>query len=151
LTRNGQDPGGGHYYGAWLDRQDHYLGVRLRTSPARAWRYGWARLQVASTGGPVTLVVKDYAVGSSTPLAQLSARAAGWQLYPVPTAGLLTVQSATATTGQLTISDAQGRVHLRRPFTGTSQQLDLSALATGLYLVRIETNAGSFSQRITRQ
>lgn len=152
LTHQGNNPAGLQLYGAWLDTQDHYLGVRVRKSAAGGWRYGWVRLQVSNPNSSVTLtlVVKDYALGT-TLLAQRPARTAGWQLYPVPTTGILTVQSATATTGQLTVSDAQGRVHLRRAFAGTSQQLDLAALAVGLYLIRLETSAGSFSQRIARQ
>lgn len=150
LTHQGNNPAGLQSSGAWLGGQDRYLGIRLRSSAAAGWRYGWVRLQVTNYAIPVTLVIKDYALGG-TLLAQQPARVAGWQLYPVPTTGLLTVQAATATTGLLTISDAQGRVHLRQAFAGTSQQLDLAALAAGLYLIRLETSTGSFSQRIARQ
>lgn len=148
FTISASSPAGGQSYGAWLDGKDHYMGVRLRASAAGDWRYGWVRLQATSNS---TLVIKDYALSGSTPLAQQPAQAAGWQFYPVPATNLLTVQAATTTTGQLTLSDAQGRVHLRQAFTGLRQQLDLSALAAGLYLVRLETSAGSFAQRITKQ
>ena len=108
------------------------------------------RLQVTSTADPVSLTIKDYALGSSV-LAQQPARAAGWQVYPVPATQLLTVQSAAATTGRLTIGDVCGRVQFSAPFADTSQQLDLSALAASLYTLRLETSAGSFIQRITKQ
>jgi len=150
LTYEAYSPPSSQSYGNWLDAKDHYMGVRLRSTAAAGWRYGWVRIQVYSYANAVIFTVKDYAL-SPILLAQQPARAAGWHLYPVPTNNLLTVQSATAATGQLILSDAQGRVHLRQAFTGTSQQLDLSALAAGLYLIRLQTSAGSFTQRITKQ
>ncbi|MVN77919.1 T9SS type A sorting domain-containing protein [Hymenobacter sp. HMF4947] len=150
LTRFGNNPAGIQSFGYWLGGQEHYLAVRLRTGLAAGWRYGWVRLQVTNTADPVSLTIKDYALGSSV-LAQQPARAAGWQIYPVPTTQLLTVQAAIATTGRLTIGDVCGRVHLSTSFTGTSQQLDLSALAAGLYTLRLETSTGNFTQRIAKQ
>ena len=150
LTRVGNNPAGIQNYGAWLGGQDEYLGVRLRASAGSAWRYGWVRLQVTALTNPVSVTIKDYAL-ANTVLTARSATAAGWQIYPSRVAEYLTVQPPLATPGTLLLLDVCGRQQLSLPLTGTRQQLDLSALAAGVYLLRLQTAAGGFVQRIVKQ
>ncbi|TGE17566.1 T9SS type A sorting domain-containing protein [Hymenobacter elongatus] len=137
-------------FGAWLDGQDGYLGVRLRTNDV--WRYGWVRVQVASVAtDQLTIIVKDCAL-PNTVLGKQSARATGWQIYPVPaTDQVLVLAPATAGPGHITISDACGRRHVAAVLAGPRQSLDLSGLAAGVYVLRTATPTGSFTQRITKQ
>lgn len=137
---------GGNFYASWIDTNEHYVGVRLRRTSIGNWSYGWLRTTLLGS----TIIIKDYAL-SNTVLAQRPANAAGWQVYPIPATELLTVRAPVATTGHLTLGDMCGRVQFSAPFVGTSQQLDLSALAAGLYTLRLETSAGSFIQRIAKQ
>lgn len=133
------------------------MGVRLRTMPLGQWRYGWLQVQVlpmpnASIAdfSEVTLLLKGYALASKV-LASRPALAAGWQVGPIPTSGRLTVTAPAATTGQLALLDVCGRTRLATAFAGTQQQLDLSALAAGMYLLRITTATGSLVQRVVKQ
>ncbi|MDO7887408.1 T9SS type A sorting domain-containing protein [Hymenobacter cheonanensis] len=156
LTYKTGSPGGPQGSGLWLDGKDGYTAVRLRTTALGPWRYGWVRLQVLpainlSTNdySEVTILVKDYAF-TTTVLATWPASAAGWQLTPIPTAERLTVTAPAATTGQLVLRDVCGRVCLAADFAGKQQQLDLSTLAAGVYVLRITTAAGSLVQRVVK-
>lgn len=137
------------YTGDWVDKQDHYIGIRLRSSASAAWRYGWIRVQVTSYNGPASLLVKDYAL-TNTALAVQSAQAAGWQVYPTYVTGQLTIVPPAAAVAQLTLRDLCGRVQLQAVLPATSSQLDLSALAAGVYVLELEAKAGRFSQRISK-
>ncbi|RZK29490.1 MAG: T9SS type A sorting domain-containing protein, partial [Hymenobacter sp.] len=151
LTHQGNNPAGLQAYGAWLGTQDRYLGVRLRSSAAAGWRYGWVRLQVTSSTNPVTLVLKDYALGT-TLLAQQPAQAAGWQIYPTQVTDQLTLEPPTPTgQSQVTVADLCGRAVARAVVSGRRQQVSLAGLAAGVYLVQLDTPTGHFVQRIVKQ
>lgn len=77
-------------------------------------------------------------------------------LAPNPTTGRVVVQlvQATAQAATLQVLDALGRtVHQQAlPAAATQQQtLDLQALPTGVYLVRVTSAAGVATQRLVRQ
>ncbi|RZL13424.1 MAG: T9SS type A sorting domain-containing protein [Hymenobacter sp.] len=127
------------------------MGVRLRSSAAAGWRYGWVRLQVNSYTNAVLFNVKDYAI-STTVLAVQTAQAAGWQIYPTQVTDQLTLEPPTPTgQSQVTVADLCGRVVARAMVSGRRQQLSLAGLAPGLYLVQLDTPAGHFVQRIAKQ
>jgi len=136
--------------GDWTDKQDHYLGLRLRSNAAAAWRYGWLRVQVTSSSLPASLLAKDYALTAQT-LAVLPPQAASWQLYPTHVADKLIIEPPSpAAQGQATVYDLGGRPLLRAALSGRKQLLELAGLAAGVYVVRLETPAGSFAQRISK-
>jgi hypothetical protein len=68
-------------------------------------------------------------------------------LYPVPTAGLLTVQWSTAATRMLTIIDVTGREVMTAKTTGSVANIDLSELPAGPYLLRTTNADGIFNTR----
>jgi hypothetical protein len=151
LTLAGSNPAGSQLFGQWLDGQDGYLGVRLRNGPAGTWRYGWVRVQSpAVSTGSATIVIKDYAL-SSTALSQNTASSRGWHIYPIPTADWLTVKPPTPATGQLIVVDAVGRARLSAPLSTTGNQLDISSLAEGVYILQIKTATQTTTERIIKQ
>ncbi|MCB2379643.1 T9SS type A sorting domain-containing protein [Hymenobacter sp. BT635] len=148
LTRLGSNPAGSNRFGNWLTTEDGYVAIRLMSLTVD--RMGWVRVQVSAvTTEQLTITVKDFSL-SNVVLGQQKATQAGWQIYPVPAADYLMLQAPAATTGHLTVYDALGKPHLASSFTGTRHQLDLSALAAGMYVIRIETAAGTFTQRVTK-
>ncbi|HEX8658083.1 MAG TPA: T9SS type A sorting domain-containing protein [Hymenobacter sp.] len=153
LTWVSVNRGGYSRSGSWLDGQEKYMAVRLRPSATAAWRYGWIRIQVNPLNtDAVTMIVKDYALTpAATVLGLPMARAAGWQLFPVPASDWLTVQNPRATTGRLQVVDACGRKQLSIALTGPQHRLNVSTLAAGIYVVHIQTATGNFVQRIIKQ
>ncbi len=149
----GNGANGQYSQGDWLDLQVHYAGFRSRANSTSPWRYGWLRLQVSSIANPVTLHIQAYALATtalSLPLP--SARAAGWQVYPTSVADQLTLEPPTAGgAGQLTVHDLCGRPVRQAALSGSRQQLNLAGLAAGCYLLKIDTPAGYFTQRIVKQ
>lgn len=89
-----------------------------------------------------TLVVKD-------PLAELQQ----WEVFPVPsTDGILRVERLPKETRQLVLADLQGRVVRTWPVTGgLAQPLQVNDLETGIYLLTVETAAGSASRKVILQ
>lgn len=69
----------------------------------------------------------------------------GWQVFPNPTAGSVSIL-LVGYTGPLEVElfDPQGRVLIRKTLT-TGQQLDLSALPSGSYLVRAAADGKRWS------
>ena len=63
-------------------------------------------------------------------------------IYPNPTTGLLTIEGAEGTTG---VYDIYGRL----VFTTTTNTLDISPAADGIYLVRVVDEQGRvYSQKV---
>jgi len=64
------------------------------------------------------------------------------KVFPNPTQNIVNVEWQTEKTRALTlqITDMQGKTLLRRKTTNTSEQLDISAFADGLYILKISDN-----------
>jgi hypothetical protein len=86
------------------------------------------------------------------PTATVAATAAGFSIAPNPARQAIRVERAAGPAGALalTLLDMQGRTMLSAsmPADSAAQALDVSALAAGLYLLKIESAAGLFSQKI---
>ncbi|MBF9143562.1 T9SS type A sorting domain-containing protein [Hymenobacter properus] len=151
LTRAGNNPAGIQSFGYWLDGQDGYLGIRLRSSTTGSWRYGWVRIQaITNSTNSTTIVVKDYALANLA-LAQRTASAAGWQVAPIPATAWVTVKPPTPTSGQITVVDALGKVHLSGSFSPTNARFDISGLAAGVYFMQIKTTREAFLERMVKE
>jgi hypothetical protein len=147
----GNGANGQYSQGDWLDLQVHYAGFRSRASPTAPWRYGWLRLQVSNAANPVILNIQAYAL-ATVPLSLQVAHTAGWQVYPTSVADQLTLEPPTSgERGQVTVHDLCGRPVLQQALNGARQQLNLTGLASGCYLVRLDTQTGHFVQRIAKQ
>ena len=72
-------------------------------------------------------------------------------VYPNPTQNVLNIISSSPI-DRVTVYDVRGREVLRESFNqqGT-YQIDMSALETAMYFVRIDTQDGSISKRIIKQ
>jgi len=88
----------------------------------------------------------------AVPTATTAAALAGISVTPNPARQTIRVERATGPAGQLalTLLDIQGRAALstQMPAGSAAQALDISQLAVGLYLLKIESANGIFSQKI---
>jgi hypothetical protein len=81
----------------------------------------------------------------------------GWSIYPNPTSGKFTIETASLEAGALTIEvyAADGRIvrsEMKTAAAGSSvQQIDLGNEAAGIYLVKIVNNENVYTTRLIRQ
>lgn len=84
---------------------------------------------------------------TATAVPEAAAPLTALQAWPNPTTGLLEV-AVTEGGGVLSVFDARGQQVLRRAVSGTTAQLDLSALAQGLYYLSWQGSAGVFTLKV---
>lgn len=72
----------------------------------------------------------------------------GFSVYPNPTEGVFTIENQESIPSLISISNLEGRkiVNLE---TSSSETVDLSDNASGIYLVTLSNSKGSFTKRIT--
>lgn len=139
-------------WGFWADGQDRYLAVRLRTSSSAPWTYGWIRIQVSNFSfSSVTVTVKDYAFEQNVLSNKPTAANDTWQVYPNPVECVLTLQPKKLGNGQVKLFDVQGRMVLATPSrVQEKQDLDLSSLPAGVYILHLTTAQGTITKRINK-
>jgi hypothetical protein len=71
-----------------------------------------------------------------------SSPAPGIELFPNPTSGVVNIRTSQSGTYGLQVINASGRLVHDTRFSGTVHQYDFSGLASGLYLIQIETPSG---------
>jgi hypothetical protein len=88
----------------------------------------------------------------ATPTATAKAALAGISVTPNPARQTIRVERTAATAGPLalTLLDMQGRVALstKMPAGTAVQALDIAQVAAGLYLLKVESTDGVFSQKV---
>ncbi|MEM6345291.1 MAG: T9SS type A sorting domain-containing protein, partial [Bacteroidota bacterium] len=73
------------------------------------------------------------------------------QLYPNPSQGMMTLEIPAARNAQFEIFDLLGRSVLRRNINERKTPIDLSNLEAGIYLVRLTSPEGQWSQKIEKR
>ena len=76
-------------------------------------------------------------------------KAADFTLSPNPAKGLVTLRCAESMQGSVEIIDMQGKSWCRKPLAGQMTEMDVSALPAGAYLVRIATEKGSTTKKLS--
>lgn len=72
-----------------------------------------------------------------------------FDIFPNPTHDMLNINiSGFDETANLSISNVQGQTVLKKEITGTANQIDLSNIAKGLYIMHIYTDKLSFTKKI---
>ena len=129
---------------------DRYMGVRFRTTASSPWRYGWVKVAIQAAIGSVTITVKDYAF-EQTILSNKTQAANSWQVYPIPVEHSLTLQSSNSGLKYAELLDTKGRVVSVTHFIAyTPEQLDLSRLPAGVYVLRLTDQKGVVTKRINK-
>ncbi|MEL6804942.1 MAG: T9SS type A sorting domain-containing protein, partial [Bacteroidota bacterium] len=106
---------------------------------------------IIGDGGLIARVDTDQAVGTRSP----RLRASRLNAFPNPTSGLLTLDLSNQDINELTdiqIFDLNGRLLLQRNTQNQPQiDLDLSAFAQGIYLVRVQGQGWLQTGRVIKQ
>ena len=68
-------------------------------------------------------------------------------VYPVPTAGRVTVHSLRAVIQRIQIIAADGRVELTQDCRSNSEIVDMTGLSSGLYILRVQFDDNTISYR----
>ncbi len=72
-------------------------------------------------------------------------------LYPNPANSILFVNGLMGSTGSITITDLLGKQLMKKEFTTSSIQLDVSSLLPGMYLLQVQTEQGLAVEKIQIQ
>lgn len=96
------------------------------------------------TNTVLNTIAEPLAVVNETPAVKL-------QVFPNPTDGTVNVVAENAgTDAMVRILNATGQLISTTPLTGASMQLNLTALPAGLYVVELQTKAGSTHTRLMK-
>ena len=72
-------------------------------------------------------------------------------LYPNPTTGILTLQDSREPLRRIVIYDIYGNVLQTKEVDANQVELDVSHLAAGLYMIRVETEKGMAVRRFVKR
>jgi hypothetical protein len=107
-------------------------------------------LVVESFSNTCTATSNPIVVGNGTGISQLNADAL--KIYPIPTSGLLNLEYTGIMNGaQASVKDLTGKEVMQFVITDGSQQVDISALAPGMYLLHVTGNDLSGIYKIIKQ
>ncbi len=72
-------------------------------------------------------------------------------LYPNPNSGKFVIQSSVAAMKEVCVYDLQGRMLYKVAADGQTVAIDINALPSGTYMVRIETDKGFVTKTVVKQ
>ncbi|WP_158848590.1 T9SS type A sorting domain-containing protein [Algibacter sp. L1A34] len=75
----------------------------------------------------------------------------GLSLYPNPTNGVVNVKNSSNTNVAITVYDLNGRALLNKKVTNTTSEINITNLASGVYLFKVKSENGEFVKRILKQ
>ena len=75
----------------------------------------------------------------------------GLSIYPNPTSGIVSIKSKQLVNANVTVYDLNGRVLLSTNINGTSSEINMSNLASGMYLFKVQAGNSAFTKRIVKQ
>lgn len=87
----------------------------------------------------------------STQQNQVKYSEALFSLYPNPATETITIQSEELMRGQLIIAGIDGKIHKTAPFNGCQQQMDVSSLPNGMYIVMVKNGEKTGVKRLVIQ
>jgi len=126
--------------------EDDFSNARIITGSGTGGRFERKGHQVP--GGS-----RYYAVGFVTEALGVDklAKSNSLNVYPNPSTGKITVETKDAKLAaqSITVLDATGQEVLSTDFVAGSQSIDLSNQAKGVYFIRIATENGNYSKRVT--
>jgi hypothetical protein len=139
--------------GTWYNPSNQTLPGSLDTSGSLAGQYNYDYI-VTSTICPNdssnVIVIVD---GSCDYTASLNEVASQWEIYPNPATTALTIANHTGLSiSNLEILDINGKVILSaKPTNQFQNEIDLAALQTGMYIVRMNFEDQMLSKRFIKQ
>ncbi|MBN8701444.1 MAG: T9SS type A sorting domain-containing protein [Bacteroidetes bacterium] len=148
---------GGGVLGDWVGKSDKYLGFKFKIGAN--YHYGWARLDVSL--GVDSFKVKDYAYNATpnTPLTTglasgVSTNVNNNKARIALNENTLVITYKEATLPENTfysITDMKGSVIRRERMINKKEQVDVSELNQGVYVVSIESNEYNQHQKVFKK
>lgn len=140
--------------GDWLGKSDLYLGLSFMIGTDM--HYGWARMSVNSAA--TELILKDYAY-NSTPNDPI---AAGSTVVGINELNIrdhvamnianemlnVSVNSNELSNGEIVITDLTGKQVYAQKMNGSTASVDISALASGMYVISVNFDQGRASEKL---
>ena len=74
-----------------------------------------------------------------------------FNIYPNPTNGLIAIKSKQLNQASINVYDLNGRVLLTKNISGTSSEINVSKLSSGIYLLKVKVENNEFIKRIVKQ
>jgi len=75
-----------------------------------------------------------------------------FSISPNPTKDLISVSSEKSLISDINITDLNGRIVMQKTFNKVSRaQMNISELATGMYMMSVKSDAGSFTKKIVKE
>ncbi|NDP28083.1 MAG: T9SS type A sorting domain-containing protein [Flavobacterium sp.] len=75
-----------------------------------------------------------------------------FSVYPNPAKDLMFIASDESLISDINITDLNGRIVMKNTFNKVSQaQIDIAPLATGLYIMNVKSDSGSFTKKIIKK
>jgi hypothetical protein len=111
------------------------------------------RVKLFVTDGYTGLVTQEFQITQAVPESIESITAGSFRIYPNPAREYIYVEAGTESSEiVVSILTLQGQIVRREKLTGSDSsvrgQVDLSGLKKGLYLVSVQTDSGSTTQKI---
>ncbi|MFB9052657.1 leucine-rich repeat domain-containing protein [Formosa undariae] len=75
----------------------------------------------------------------------------GFSIYPNPANAVLYIKNSQVRDAVITVYDLKGRALLHKNVNNTEVRIDISNLATGLYLIKVRSGANQFTKRIVKK
>jgi hypothetical protein len=137
--------------GAWSGASNMYLGFRFTS--AGNLHYGWMRMDVDATAENVTIY--DWAY-NSTPDAGINAGQTVLSVASTPDELALVrfgnnrvdIKAINGSNGNVTIVGMDGKVAYNAAMNSTTESIDLSNFAAGLYVVNAQFSEGAVSHKV---
>lgn len=148
---NGQNTFGPYTSGQWAGAVDMYLGFRFTS--AGNLHYGWVRMDVTSDATTVT--IKDWAY-NTTADAGINAGQTVLSVAATPEElaifrfinNRVDIKTVNGTNGNVTIVSTEGKVVYNAAMNSTTESIDLSSFASGLYIVNAQFAEGAVTHKV---
>ena len=75
----------------------------------------------------------------------------GFSIYPNPTSGVVSIKSKQLNNTKVSVYDLNGRALFSKSLNGTSSEINISNLASGVYLLKVQDENSEFVKRIVKQ
>ncbi|WP_299669108.1 leucine-rich repeat protein [uncultured Polaribacter sp.] len=74
-----------------------------------------------------------------------------WGMYPNPTEGIVSIINKKSVDTAVTVYDINGRILLEESITNSNSEINISDLASGMYIFKVKTDNGEIVKRILKK
>ncbi|CAH8281445.1 putative secreted protein (Por secretion system target) [Mariniflexile fucanivorans] len=96
-------------------------------------------------------VWKDFTIVEGTLSTNNLEQELGFSIYPNPTNSIVSIKSKQLNNASVGVYDLNGRALLSQTISGTSSEVNISNLASGIYLFKVQVEDAAFTKRIVKQ